>query len=338
MTRKKRVTLNDVARECGLSPSTVSRVLNGSILVGDERRKLILETARRLQYQKRTIRKQESRAILNIKLFLPVTRDAFVHMFYDVAELVEGMHEGCGEVKVNIIVKLNQEESEAFANKKLGDIDGCVFAFTDPDEKLLKQIDQRNIPVLLINRKLPRYNYVKYDDEACMTALLEKIIAKRGKVRGELVRPCFIGFPPVASINRERKKGVVSGCERYGISFRPDRDVFEFDAVKDIPHDFMHTLHKRGYNAVICFNDMVALSVYQAAQTGGFSFPDDFSLTGFDDSPVQEFLPQRINTIRFNVAHLGMEAGKWLKNRIIRRDERLMQHNLVGEYVDGDTI
>lgn len=334
----KRVTVYDVAKACGLSSSTVSRVFNNSVLVGAEKRKLILETADMLGYQKRTIRKQENRAILNIKLFLPSTRYAFVHLFYDVAELIEGMQEGFGVVKVNIIMKINRGEDEVFANKKLGDIDGCVFAFTEPDEKLIRQLDQRGIPLLLLNREISGHNYVKYDDEACMTRLLEKIIAKRGNGRGEPIRPCFIGFEPVAYINRERKKGLALGCRRYGIPFDPEKDTFGFQSVKEIPADFMTELKKRGYNTVFCFNDIIALPIYQAAIQSGYKFPDDFSLTGFDDSPTLEIISQRIDTIRFNVGHLGKEAGSWLRKRIIERNVTMIQKNLMGEYVKGETI
>lgn len=333
-----KVTVYDIARECGISPSTISRVLNDSIMVRDERRKLVLDTARRLGYEKRTIRKQEGRAILNIKLFLPVTRNTFVHMFYDVAELVDGIHQGFGEVKVNIIVRLNRGENESFANYRMKDVHGCIFAFTEPFERLLSQIADRKIAALMLNRERQGLNYVKYDEEACMTALLEQIIEKRGNTRGQRIKLCFIGFTQVPYINSGRKNGLARGCRRYGLDFDAQRDVFDFSSVKDIPVDFLRQLKARGYNTIMCFNDLVALSIYQSALGAGFSFPRDFSLTGFDDSPAQELLPQRIDTIRFNVEHLGREAGQWLKRQIIERIDEPIRRDLVGEYVEGVTI
>jgi LacI family transcriptional regulator len=334
----KRVTVYDIAKECGISASTISRVLNDSIMVRDERKKLVLDTARRLGYQKRTIRKQESRAILNIKLFLPVTRNTFVHMFYDVAELVDGIHQGFGDVKVNIIVRLNRGENEAFANYKLKDIHGCIFAFTEPYDRLMSQIEERKISALMLNRERQGLNFVKYDEEACMTELLEQIIEKRGNARSERIQPCFIGFTQVPYINSGRKDGLARGCRRYGLDFDVHRDVFDFNSVKDIPGDFLKQLHEKGYNTIMCFNDLVAMSIYQSAIATGYSFPRDFSLTGFDDSPAQELLPQRIDTIRFNVEHLGREAGQWLKKQIIDRMDVRIEKNLVGEYVEGKTI
>jgi len=334
----KKVTLNDVAIACGISPSTVSRVLNNSVLVGEEKRDFILETANRLGYNKRTIRKQESRAILNIKLFLPETRIAYINLFYDIAEMIEGMYQGFGDVKVNIIVRINHGKDEIFVNKKLGDIDGCVFAFTTPDEKLAEQIDRRKIPMLLVNRERDGRNSITYDNEAGMTTLLEKIIAKRGKSRGERIRPCYIGFEPVAYVNRQRREGLSRGCNRFGIEFDPIADSFEFQSVKDIPHDFISALKSKNYNAIMCFNDVVALSIYQLAISNGYSFPKDFSLTGYDDSPILELLSQRIDTIRFNVSRLGLEAGQWLRNRIIERETQIFQVNLNGDYVEGTTI
>lgn len=336
--RKKPVTIQDVATECGISSSTVSRVLNNSILVGDGVRSQVLDAAKRLGYQKRTIRKQETRAILNIALFLPETRSKDINLFYDVSEFVKGINTGFGEVKANIIVRINQKDDKGFRNKKLGDIDGCIFAFTTPKPDLVRMIEQRHIPLLLVNRYAAQHDSIVYDSEQAMGLLVERIVA-RNLLRGRVdVRPCYVGFLPVAYINKERREAVALACRRFGIPFDLDDDVFEFQSLTDISSQFSRQLKDRGYNAIICFNDFVAIQIYLGALGCNYRFPDDFSLTGYDDSPALALMDRRIDTILFDVNELGREAGAVLSKRIIGRHGTPIHVRLDGIYKTGETI
>ncbi len=337
-SRGKRVTLQDIADSCGISLSTVSRVLNNSILVSDDKRDAILHAAERLGYQKRTIRKHGSRAILNIKLFLPDTRFTYINLFYDVAEFVKGLYRGFGEVKVNIIVRINQLDNDAFHYKKLGDIDGCIFAFTMPKEHLVHSIRERGIPLLLVNRVSNGFDSVAYNTEQEMALLLEKIVMKNQQRSRSSIKLCYVGFTPVAYINRERREAIAHACRRFGVPFDLEQDVFEFQSLQEIGTTFLAELKQAGYNAIMSFNDVVALYLYQIGLKTGFSFPEDFSLTGHDDSPALEFIGKRIDSIRFDVFMMGHEAGKVLKDRIIGRATQLCQVQLDGEYIEGETI
>jgi len=171
-----------------------------------------------------------------------------------------------------------------------------------------------------------------------MTARLERLMKKRQNSRGANRRPCFVGYTQVPYINNARKEGLAKGCRRFGLDVDPRRDAFDFPTTREITPEFLSDLKGRGYDCILCLNDLVAMTVYLAGSAGGMRFPEDFSLTGFDDSPAQELLPQRIDTIRFSVEQLGLEAGIWLKERIIERSDTMLRKDLVGEYVPGGPI
>lgn len=334
----KRVTLQDIANECNTSLSTVSRVLNNSVLVSDVNKEAILEAAERLGYKKRTIRKQSSRAILNIMLFLPNAQDTYINLFYDVAGFVKGLYAGFGRVKANVIVRINQTNDDTFQSKKLGDIDGCVFAFTMPKQQLARDFQERRIPIFLVNRFSEDFNSIIYNTEQEMALLLEKILMKRQVRTSERMKMCYVGFTAVAYINKERREALVKACENFSIPFSPQQDVFEFQSLQEIPTNFLQDLKSSGYNTIIGFNDVIALYLYQIGLKTGITFPDDFSLTGHDASPALEFIGQRIDSMRFDFFLLGQEAGKGLKKRIIGRSKQLHQVKLDGEYIEGETI
>lgn len=335
---EKRVTIQNIADACGISASTVSRVLNNSVLTTEDKRLVVLQTAERLGYRKRNIRKQESRAILNIVLFLPETRSPSVNLFYDVSNFVKGLYQGFGEVKANILVRMNQSDDKGFHNKKLGDVDACIFAFTTPKASLVKRIRQRGIPLLLVNRFAPRHDSIIYDSEQAMSLLVERMVAKARQRERKVVHLCYIGFPPVSAVDSERQSAVLHACKRFGIPFNPDHDVYPFSSITAIPRGFTHTLHQRGYNAIVCFNDYVAIDIYNDGIHCGYAFPQDFSLTGYDDSPALELIDRRIDTIRFDTHRLGLESGHVLKRRIIDRLNQPIHVRLACDYVPGDTL
>jgi LacI family transcriptional regulator len=329
----KKVTVYDIAKELGISPSTVSRVLNNSSLIGDAKRDLILSTAERMEYKKRPIKKQKGRAIINIRLFLPPAKYSYIHLFYDIAELLSGIQRGFGDTRINVITSINDGDVSLFDSKKLGDIDGSIFAFTEPSPQLEELLEERNIPFILLNRSHPEHNYVIVDSLSGMDHLIEALYRRKK----DSLNPCYIGFSPLSQVSSQREKGVLLACEKRGIEFS-ESNIINIDSIGELRETVLPTIKEHSYNAVLCFNDMLAVSVYQSILHQGKKIPDYFSLTGFDNSPILDLLDQRIDTVEFSLTKLGKEAGTWLSKRIIDRDESPLQKALEGIYIPGETI
>jgi len=330
----KKVTVYDIAKELGISPSTVSRVLNNSSLIGEEKRELILSAAARMQYQKRPIKRQKGRAIINIRLYLPPAKYSYIHLFYDVAELIDGIQSGFGDTRINIITSINDGDLTLFDSKKLGDIDGCVFAFTEPSTQLEELLEERSVPFVLLNRSNPEHNYVIVDSHSGMDTLVQAMWQRRGAT----LKPCYIGFSPLPQVSPPRAKGVADACRVRGIPFDVERDVITVDSITELRDKVIPAIEQRGYNGVLCFNDLMAVSVYQTILGRGWRVPEAFSLSGFDNSPMLELLDQRIDTVEFSLRKLGREAGLWLRNRIIDRSVEPLQKALDGVHIQGETI
>lgn len=88
--------------------------------------------------------------------------------------------------------------------------------------------------------------------------------------------------------------------------------------------------------AVFCFNDQLAMGVYQAAAAAGLAIPGDLSVIGFDDQQLiaAELLPS-LTTMR--LPHY--EMGRWAVNRVLdgRRPE-VTQHTMACELIDRDSV
>lgn len=328
----RRVTVYDIAERLEISPSTVSRVLNNSALIGSEKRELILRTADEMGYEKRNIRRHGARSILNIALFLPYATVTYQHLFYDAAELIASIERGFGDVRVNILTSLNTDSSIVFSHKKLGDIDGCVFGFTEPDARLSGAIAEREIPSVVLNRIEESENFVTCDNHRGMQQLIAHVSGCRDEVRA-----CFIGFTPAVPVTTYREEGFRTACSTLDLPCHTG-SVRRIDSLEEIDESFVRSIVGDGFNTVMCFNDFVAVYFFQAALAAGVRIPEDLSLTGFDNSPVRRLAVKEIDTINLSTKRLGEAAGRWLKGRIIDRSEESLALSIEGELIEGETV
>ena len=329
----KKVTVSDIARRLDISPSTVSRVLNNSSLISDERTRQILSVAEEMGYQQRNIRKQGSRAILNIQLFLPVADTALTHYFYNIAELIDSIHTGFNGVRLNISTRNNDGNIDFLSFKKTGQIDGCIFAFTTPDSRLSAELLAREIPVVLLNRKSSHFSYVYYDTSQGIQILAEELVNRRGS----RINPCFVGFKGLKFLSAERLEGVRQVFDRHQIPFNEEH-IFIVDDLDHIADVVPPWIIKNDFNAVMAFNDLVALSLLHSLISRGIRVPEDVALTGFDNSPILRLLDRKIDTISLSIPELGRRSAEWLHAAIIEKKEDRLEEILPVRYIPGDTI
>jgi LacI family transcriptional regulator len=328
----RKTTVYDIAERLNISPSTVSRVLNNSALISEEKRRLILATAEEMGYEKRTIRRHGGRAILNIALFLPYATLTYRHLFYDPAELIAGIEEGFGAVRGHIVTSLNTEGNMLFSHKKYGDIDGCIFGFTEPDARLWEEITRRGIPSVLLNRIDSERNYITCNNSLGMETLLERVLRCRGEAR-----PAYLSFLPATPVNGYREEGFRAACRAHEIVC-DESAVWRISRLEEIDAALVRSIVEAGHDTVMCFNDFVAVTFLNAAFVAGFSVPGDFALTGFDNSPVRQLSVRKVDSINLSTYRLGRMAGGWLKRRIIDRSDEEISMSIEGELVEGDTV
>jgi DNA-binding LacI/PurR family transcriptional regulator len=327
----RKPTVNDIAKHLEISPSTVSRVLNGSPLVKQETRDRIEAAAVELGYRKRTIRRHGSRSIKVLALFLPRSADVYHRLFYDPAELLAGLDEGFGEVRTQISVNVNQPKPDLFSSKKSGNIDGCVFGFTTPSEDVRQLLRERAIPSVLLNRESRRMNYVSADHLSGMRRLLRRAESFRSGVR-----PCYISFTPAEPVAGQREQAFLEACCAEDIGCGT-ADMFRIDSVHQLDSAFVAKIRER-YNSVFCFNDFVAVYLYQVLLLAGVLVPQQIGIAGYDDSPVRQLTPQKIDSVTLSPYHLGAVAGQWLHRVVIERSTESLQLRIPGDVVPGSTL
>ena len=323
-----RVTVYDIAREAGTSTSTVSRVLNGSALIAAGTKSAVIEAAARLGYTRRTVRRPSGRSVLNIVVFLPRAAEPHAHLFYDAAALFAGIQDGLGEERAHTIAALNGNRSP-FEGKKLGDIDGCVFAFSSPPPEIRELVAERGISTVLINRVDDELACVANDAAAGMRAIAGEVASRRPGAK-----PVFVSVATANPVARSRWEALraqdalpVGGGDRV-----------EVESVATVTPAVVGRLLETGYETFVCANDLVAIAVYDRLRELGVSVPREVGLTGYDAAPVRGLVRRSITTVDLAVERMGREAAARLVDSILAREQPRGCDLIPGDLVRGETL
>ena len=284
-------TIYDIAKATGLSTATVSRALQGSRLIGPDIRGRVAACATDLGYKARTIRRPRSRAILSIRLVLPRPANPARALFYDIAELMDGLHKGFAGSLIQVVTDLTSPDYMPFPHKKGGDTDGFVFAFHRPEDAVLAELHRHQIPYVVLNRHIPGLPCVGLDHRAAMFSILQHL--RQGNPK---LHPVFVGLERLGEIQDDRSTAFLEAARSLAISLgtKPVRVFPSLDAIdgKAVQKLARHT------NAIVAVNDIVAMLVLEELRGLGVDVPGKIAVTGFDDSPLRRLSRPLLTTSR----------------------------------------
>lgn len=294
------VSIEDVARESGVSPATVSRVINKVRTVKEENRQRVLAVIKRLKYQPSVIAQRLARGKTEvISLVIPRYEGAF-YSFY-LLELIRGIGTLCDVLKLDLLLHLTDAKSDL----NLSGIGGVIFADIIGNRHQLEYALDRGIPCVVINHYISDLNvpciWVDNAKGACeavnyLAGLGHKRIAH---ITGDLITQAAC----------QRLDGYKKGLEKNSLQFLEEY-VVKTDYSRGQARQAIHKLLRlsRPPTAIFVASDSMALEVMAVATELGKSIPKDFSIIGFDDNPSGLYAPVSLTTIRQPLIKMA-EAG-----------------------------
>lgn len=322
-------TIYDIAEKTGVSPSTVSRALAGSRLVREDVRVEVEQAARQLGYRRRTIRRPRERAILNVRLVLPRPAQSERGLFYDMAELADGLQEGFGAATLRLALEIDGPSFSPFAHKKGGDTDAFVFAFHEPSRNTLRGVREAATPCVVLNRWMPGIPCLATDHEGGFAALLAHL-----REGGQDLRPAYLGLGGLGQVEKERRAAFLAAAAKAGL---PRPVTRRFASPATIRGGDLRALIDRGVNAFCAVNDIVGIVVLEELRGLGARVPEDVAVTGFDASPVRALTRPLLTTFSMPVRAIAIEAGRRLAREVIERRTPEPSLRLTGELIPGES-
>lgn len=313
-------TIKDIARECGVSVTSVSRVLsNSDYPVSAQMREKIIRTAQRLNYTPnlfaRSLKTNESS---EIAILVP----NIVNPFY--TSLVSGIESVA--VKEGYTISLYSTDSNNLSERKIINsihgkrISGMIISTgSDNGEfiKVLQSNSQSPIRIVLVDYPAPCSNHssVFFDYRKGSALGVEYLIRKGHR---DII---YAGLKPDRRTRAERIEGFKDVIEKAGIPFNEEalciydgnvkaKENPEFYAGKELAKRICAKSKKP--TAVVAMNDMVAFGLMNYFNRSGVKIPQDISILGFDDNLFCEVSYPPLTTVRIPSRQMGELAAKIL--------------------------
>jgi DNA-binding LacI/PurR family transcriptional regulator len=308
------VTLKAVAQYLGLTPGTVSAVLNdtkAARTIPETTRKRIVEAARHLNYQPNFL-----------------ARSLRVKRTYTVGVIVEEIGDAYGSLIVGGIEPFLRESNFFFLtvahrhDPKLlrtysqlltsRGVEGLITIDTSIEE-------EPDLPTVAVagHQTVENVTNIILDHHRAAELALQYL-----KELGH-ERIAFLRGLPKSSDSAARWEAIEDVAQKFGIQIRPEL-VLQIEGTESTPelgYPYGKALMDRKipFTALFAYNDISALGAMRAFQEAGLRVPEDVSIIGFDDISIASYSVPSLTTIRQPLAKMGKIAAQTLLDRIEER-------------------
>ncbi len=325
------IGLAEIAKESGVSRSTVSRVINNDPRVSPETRLRVQEVIRRLNYQPnpmaRSLAGGRSRII---GLVIPI---GVGRIFADpyIPQLIQGVSSACSARNYLVMLWAAEPEDERSTMQKILQnrlLDGVIISSMLMDDPLLEALPGSQMPFVAIGRHPgnPHIHYVDVDNIRSSREMVEFMLRQGSRRPGTICGPLRM----IAGV--DRLQGYREALEQWDLPVQPERIVMG-DFSEESGYAGMQKLLLQDPDAVFAASDAMAAGALRAITEAGLQVPGDIALTGFDDMPFAARMSPPLTTVRQPILKVGAAAAETLINVIERDGNELHQVILPTELI-----
>jgi LacI family transcriptional regulator len=309
--------MEDIARQSGVSLTTVSLVLRDKPGINDETRQRVLDIARTLGYRKRPqVELVPAQRLHQVGMLNKARVDdqPQTNQFY--APVVSGIEAACRRQQINLLYATMLVDTDNYPQELprmlLDDeLDGLLLigAFVDPT--VTRLVERRTTPTVLVDAYATdnRYDSVVSDNFHGAYQAVAYLIAHGHRHIG------LVGsMPNTYPSFQERRRGYLQALHDHTITqhYFADSHITSREVI-DITLDLLRRSPQ--ISALFCCNDIMAVEVMRAVQTLGRRVPDDLSIIGFDNIDLAEHVTPGLTTMHIDKVSMGRLAIQLLTNR-----------------------
>lgn len=305
-----RVTIHDVARACGVAPSTVSRAFSRPGRVSAETHAKVMAAARELGYRMGAPAAQEAGARHGrLAVELPDITNPFF------AEVIRGMQEAAHEADYLLLLVDSVESHDrerTSLQRALGAVDGIVLCGTRMSDAAVVQLRKQR-PVVVLNRAVVGIDSLTPDYGDAMVQIAEHLRASGAR------SIMYVAGPVNSWSNSERWRALRAAAEARGMAARR---IGPFAPTAGGGEAAYERLRGRLPDAVIAYNDLIAMGFLVSALRDGVDVPGRLSVIGHDDIPMARLVGRGLTT----VATPKLAQGHAAVTHLVSAVERPSQH------------
>lgn len=310
--KSSQVTIKDIARELGISPSTVSRALKDHPDISQETKRLVNELAKKYNYKPNAIalslRNQRSNVI-------GVVIPEIVHYFF--SSVISGIEEVANANGYSVMISQSNEDfnrevaaCETFLN---GIIDGVLISVSKEtnDYTHFHRFEEEGIPIVFFDRSVDEIqaDRVIIDDfDGAYQATEHLIVQGRRKI-------VHFAGPQNRLIGQNRLNGYLKAMRDNGVVI-DERLIIPCDTFQSALVETQKLIESGlKFDSIFTVNDFTAAGALKILLRNGYKVPDDIAVVGFGDDQTSLMVEPTLTTVN----QPGFEMGKKAMEQLIRR-------------------
>ena len=305
-------TLEDVAKELGVSSMTVSRALNNTGYVNSETKRKIIKTAQEIGYVPNVLaRSLKNKTTSNVGLVISNIKN----LYY--SGLTYVIQNRLKEHGYNLIIYNTNEnlhnEKEALMNVQEQRCRGVIISSVGRNEKYISQLSKYSTHVVMINRPpvSKSINYVAYDNQRGAFIATEHLIQKGHRAIAYLTGPSF------NTSCRDKLAGYRKALEQYGLPYDETLIIrIELSQIRGYQATLKLIDSGVSFSAIFCFSDWIAIGALKALLENGIRVPEDVALVGYDNIDISAILRVPLTTVDIPAKTVGKKAVACLLEQI----------------------
>lgn len=314
----KKITIHDIAKELGISFSTVARALNDHPAISEATKKAVRETAQKLNYRHNKLASSLRSGHSNtIGIIVPSLDVSFF------SSVVHGIEKIMNENGYSILLYQSNESYESekkgietFLNSRAAGIIASVAKETTRHEHFT-EIKKRRIPLLFFDRVVEALQVpsVTIDDYKGGFIATEHLIKQGYK------RIVHITAVQTIGIFKERLRGYVDALKLYGLPVDESLILYG-DFSLDFGRQCIRELHQHHvpFDAVFALEDFTAMGVLQQLLEYKIRVPEEVGVIGFANESFAALVTPGLSTIDQQTIPMG-EAAAELFLRMLRSED-----------------
>lgn len=308
MYKETKVTIQDIAREAQVSPSTVSRVLSGNAPVAPSKREAVLIAIEELDYRPNVFAQSLASGQ---SLTIGVLTQNFGNPFYD--GILSGILQALESTPYSPIFGDGRWQTavEKRALQTLIDrqVDGLiVVGGLSTEVEMLAYA--RQVPLIVVARNIPgmEAQCLHVDNKTAAYKATCYLLEMGHRHIAHVAVPMYYGGP-ITDVY-QRYEGYLQALAEYGIEPDPQL-VVSGDLSRQSGLMALETLvgRERPFTAIFATNDQMATGVRLGLHRRGLRVPEDVSLIGFDDESISAYLTPPLTTVRQPAIEMGLAAA-----------------------------
>jgi DNA-binding LacI/PurR family transcriptional regulator len=317
VTKRVRVSLLEVARHAGVSPATVSRVINNSAPVSDSIRAKVISSAETLGYDITPSRSNNGTSSRTVAVIVADLLNPFFPELLRGAD-IEARQDGTGLLLYDTAEDTQPEEHmmRMVASRTL---DGVIIAGSRfSTDELVSYCKRYGIPLVVINRGMSCH------DVACIRVDFEKAVYQAARHLLSLghTRIGYLAGPEATETSLARRKGLEDALNEMDLEINNEWISSGFPNVAggfQAMSALLSMPEGQRPTAVQAYNDLMALGALKAVRAHHLRVPEDISIVGFDDIALAAHANPPLTTVEQPKAYMGSLAMRMLRELMDRR-------------------